>query len=448
MIKNSTSSFQNKKFQENITLIANHLLVIYAFLAPTTYDRGVSAIITILIALFIIRGNYLYYIKEALKNRLVQAFLIYTIVHIVWLFGTDNFADAKIAFKAVKYFIYPLLIALFFDKNFTIRVVSAFILGMLLSELISYMMHFHILPYKLDILNRTIFEAQNIGNPTPFLNHAFYNTFLSIVIGILLYNLLKNQNTILVKTISIFFITTASINITLVGGRVGYLAYIAVIIMTLLLVYGKKNFKIALPVALVSIFSFFTIAYYSSDMFKQRIDRAIVDKNEILKENPNYNTSIGLRLGFWKYSLEVIKENPIFGIGTGDEMSEVRSKFKSEHKYIKYIVHPHNEYLKNILQFGFVGFLAFLYILYQVFKIGGKDDKNLQSISIIILTAFMVLMLTEVMHKKLWVVFVLLTTVLSINSSYLKNINLKMNFKRWFFYFLATFVFIIIDLLQ
>ena len=63
----TTLSFQSDKFQENITLFANHLLVIFAFLAPTTYDRGNSAIIIILIALFIIRGNYLYYINYKFK---------------------------------------------------------------------------------------------------------------------------------------------------------------------------------------------------------------------------------------------------------------------------------------------------------------------------------------------------------------------------------------------
>lgn len=47
-------------------------------------------------------------------------------------------------------------------------------------------------------------------------------------------------------------------------------------------------------------------------------------------------------------------------------MSEVRSRFKEEHKYINHLVHPHNEYLKNILSFGFIGFLHF-YIFYIKF---------------------------------------------------------------------------------
>jgi O-antigen ligase len=444
----TTLSFQSDKFQENITLFANHLLVIFAFLAPTTYDRGNSAIIIILIALFIIRGNYLYYIKESLSNRLVQAFLIYVFVHVVWLIGTDTLENAIIGFKLVKYLIYPFLFTLFLDKNFITKIITAFILGMLLSELMSYLMHFHIIPYQLEILNTIVYKAQDIGNPTPFINHAFYNTFLSIVIGILLYNLLENKNTILTKIISIFFITTASINITLVGGRAGYLAFIAIILVTLILVYRKRFFKIALPIAIVVISIFFYLTYNNSDMFQKRIADAIKDKNELLKDNPNYNTSVGLRLGFWKYSLEVIKDNPLFGVGTGDVMSEVRSRFKEEHKYINHLVHPHNEYLKNILSFGFIGFFAFLYILYQVFKIAGKEDRNLQTIAIIILTGFMVLMLTEVLGKKLWIVFTILTTVLTVKASYIQNKNLEMTLNSFFVYLIGIILFIIVDLLQ
>ena len=114
---------------------------------------------------------------------------------------------------------------------------------MLFSESISYLIHFNLLPYKLELYNTIIYESQGVNNPSPFLNHSQYNVLLSIAIGFMLYNLLKNDNKILIKFISVFFIVTASVNLILVGGRIGYISYIVIIMLVLFLVYKMRIFK-------------------------------------------------------------------------------------------------------------------------------------------------------------------------------------------------------------
>ena len=57
-------------------------------------------------------------------------------------------------------------------------------------------------------------------------------------------------------------------------------------------------------------------------------------------------------------------------------------------------------------------------------------------------------MLTEVLGKKLWIVFTILTTVLTVKASYIQNKNLKMTLKSFFVYLIGIILFIIVDLLQ
>ena len=67
----------------------------------------------------------------------------------------------------------------------------------------------------------------------------------------------------------------------------------------------------------------------TSDLFQQRVDVAVITQFLILD---NKSSSVGLRITFALNSWDVIKENPIIGIGTGD--------FPMEYKKINQINTP------------------------------------------------------------------------------------------------------------
>ena len=146
------------EFQNKITFFANHLLVVLAFLSPL-YFRATSSVVFILLILLIVRRNYLYYFKEALSNKIVQAILLFILINILWLYGSDNLLDAKTELINLKYYLYSILFLLFVDKKFVYAIISGFILGMLFSESISYLIHFNLLPYKLELYNTIIYES-------------------------------------------------------------------------------------------------------------------------------------------------------------------------------------------------------------------------------------------------------------------------------------------------
>ena len=96
------------------------------------------------------------------------------------------------------------------------------------------------------------------------------------------------------------------------GGRAGQVAFFAMLVVLIIQILDKQRIKSLLTIFIVIPGIFFT-AYQTSDLFQQRVNSAY---NEALEYHPESNNSIGYRITFVRNSWDVIKENPIIGIGT------------------------------------------------------------------------------------------------------------------------------------
>jgi O-antigen ligase len=80
--------------------------------------------------------------------------------------------------------------------------------------------------------------------------------------------------------------------------------------------------------------------------------------------NPNGST-IRQRLEYWKTGIQLIKENFIFGVGTGD----IKDEYKKKYELNKSLLLPenrleaHNTFLTFYITFGIIGFLYLIYFL-------------------------------------------------------------------------------------
>ena len=97
---------------------------------------------------------------------------------------------------------------------------------------------------------------------------------------------------------------------------------------------------------------------------KNRIDSAIVNTT-LWIQNRQANTSSGVRLEMWKASFEVIKENPIIGVGE-DNYAKYQKKLIDQGKIDKFagnFLHPHGEYITSLVEQGIIGLLASIFVL-------------------------------------------------------------------------------------
>jgi hypothetical protein len=87
--------------------------------------------------------------------------------------------------------------------------------------------------------------------------------------------------------------------------------------------------------------------------------------------NPN-SSSLIQRVEYWRSSIQIIKQNPIFGVGTGDVPEAFRTYYSRANSMLdpQFRLRSHNQFLSITVAFGVVGLIWFLFVLlYPVIKL-------------------------------------------------------------------------------
>jgi O-antigen ligase len=388
----SISTYYNKiieyrdRHDATLSTWANHLIVIFAFFVPVSLGGRQSTLFLIMLV-FLLRGNYVGYVKEGLKDKLVQAFVIYFLVHVIWLIGTENFEFAKKVVHQAKFLLYPLLFITLIDRKYIPRILGAFLLGMLISELWSYGIYFEILPPNLHDGHQG-----TPNDPTPVHHHVHYGFMLAITATLLIQRLLVKNDQLWLKILLGLFFITATANIFINAGRTGYVMFVILVLALFLLTFRRRiiaGAMVSISIIKISLL----MAYYFSDTFRSRFDMS-VNSVQSMYLHDNYRSSLGTRAFVVLSSKDMEVRTWVFGVGTGDQLDAVKENIKTvapEYlKMAKSLQHLHNEYLRSILQFGIIGLLAFLYIPYQLFRYpqDDQDKKNMLSILAVAILSF------------------------------------------------------------
>lgn len=134
--------------------------------------------------------------------------------------------------------------------------------------------------------------------------------------------------------------------------------------------------------------------YIENPGLKTRIMKIMVAYDNYADDRDANGSSVFQRVEYIKASLNIIKENPILGVGTGDisvafndYYEESNSKLIRENR-----LRSHNQYLAITVAFGVVGLIWFLFsMIYPLYA----DKKNLNYLYIVFLLIMMLSMLTE-----------------------------------------------------
>lgn len=123
-----------------------------------------------------------------------------------------------------------------------------------------------------------------------------------------------------------------------------------------------------------------SVGMFSSTVQK-RVSEVVVDSQTVLKTDTI--ASSGLRIGFWRTTLDIAKHNPILGTGMGTWAEEYRKYVVSTPNTPKIAAsggNPHQEYLLMASQLGFVGLALFLTWIGRCF-VGSRSLENHERIA-------------------------------------------------------------------
>jgi len=346
------------------TKYMNYFILTYAFLLPLS-RAGVVFLSGVLVVGWLLEGRFKEKYQLLKQSKIVLALSIFILFNVVSFLWSDNIHNAFEYVKKYWYFLPMLIIFTSIQKGYITKTLSAFILGMFISEVIAYGVFFELWQFK----------HATPENPTPFMHHIEYSIFLAFTALVLLGRIFR-EDTLKYKLMYGLFFTTISGNLFLTAGRTGQLAFI--LGLFILAMISFKNKMKAFVVFSVLSLTLLGTAFTFSTTFHDRIMTAKMSLVKVVEEE-NYCTSWGSRIGAWVVSKDIIIEHPIIGIGIDDNMQAFYHLIQTKYPQMvcsgNTLVHMHNQYLQILTQTGIIGLFLFLLIFYMIGKLEIEDDE-------------------------------------------------------------------------
>ncbi len=413
--------------KSKINMYINYLAIVFAFgLGLAKFLVPISG--ALIIILWLIEGDFKRKIDFIVRHKSLVLFLVFIFYLFLTLYISANidYYNTPRPFWAGKhitpifyyfkhYFFYTLvLLALVtsLKREFVRYVLGAFILGMLVNEVTSYLIFFGVIkPLHYHFNQPTIVPF--------FINHSYYSFFLVIAIFLMIIELKRFQLPIFIKVIFGFFLITATLNLMINTGRIGQFSFFIIAIIAFIYFFKPKLKTIIGAFLVISVL--FLVFYNISTPFKNRIDKTLNSFDYLVKTKDlvRKRSSLSNRLVMDIIGLNIAKEYPLFGVGI-DEAMNAKNKIintkLTRFKFEKNVLHFHNNYIQYLVEGGIVGLVLFLAFIVSVFT--EKSNFVGRDIQVILIPAFLLMSLTEVpfLRDRTFALFILLYAIILIYS--------------------------------
>lgn len=387
-------------------LLFQYTVIVLAFSIPLSI-AAYTALSALLLVLWVIEGNW----NEKWQLIRTQPFfksiiLFYLFIALSLLWSTDINHGLE---HLRKYYILLLIPIIYtsFDRKWIPQIYSAFLAAMIISEILSYLIYFQLIPFKYK-------DSWSPLDPSPFMHHTIYSIFLIFSIFLMTIQLLHKQKTKFLMLIYSFFILTMTANLFINAGRTGQFSLLITLFIFLSIQF-KLHWAKTLFAAIATSFILFTTAFFTSPNFHNRTLETYSSIDHFITEGSPLNDSTGLRFMMWKVAGDLIHDNPLLGVGIGDERNmyqKVLLKKSSELKNdISGFSDFHNTYLQITVEAGIVGLLMFCFVFYTLYK-NLDTQHEFKLVGSIMLTLMLLYMsIGNFPAAYLTILFVLLTSI-------------------------------------
>ncbi len=278
------------------------------------------------------------------------SFFALYLIGITYSIGTD-YDIKQILLKFNWLLLSPLWLPLWAEDRWRQRALNAFLITMSVTLILSYIKYFH------WIESTTFWHSLNArlsDNTTVFKDYIIQSFLMSLAAMLFLYRFMQKKQ----LGYGILFVL-ALFNILLVSqSRTGYIIFTLLLAYTLFSQLTLKKAGIIFGTSVVIMTSLLIIL---PNTMQQRVDHAIYDLHQW--EKGHEKTSLGYRMAWQLHALELFKQRPLFGYGTGSIKTAYAHLPQQETWQTGIVNNTSNEYLNIAVQFGSAGLLLFLGLL-------------------------------------------------------------------------------------
>ena len=373
-----------------------YFFIILTFVIPL-YDKLVPPVIMVIGLTWLLEFNFREKIERVKVSRKRKNILAFGVLYLLYVIGTTYsdilhgqegaFFDLEVKLSLL---IFPLLFATIDFSNlredFAENILDAFVGGSFLNLLF---LLFHAV-YRFFFLGEpsTVFYYTGL---TVFFHPSYLAMFYAFSVGILVIRLFSNTgSTKFQRYLTLFLIFVFQVFIVLLSSKAGILGMGVVYIVITLYLLIKKSFGIRIlflvPIFLLATFVITLFMFPASYGRFGTVKKSLENEQSLPSDT---HESSAARVLVWKSAFEIIKSNPLIGVGTGDVKQELMKVYKKNdiEMAVEEHLNAHDQYIQTAIALGIIGFLVLIsyFILPAIYAY--KND-NLLYLTLLSLVAF------------------------------------------------------------
>jgi O-antigen ligase len=354
--------------QETSYKIYRYFFPALAFVMPI-HDKLVPPLILLIAINWLLELNFSEKLRNFKNQKLKKYLLLPLFLYLLYVIGTFYSAqlkgpsgalfDLEVKLSMLLFPVFFMTIDLTkFRNDFSKMILKAFIYGCLVSSII--------------LINKAMmgyFKNQDASvfyyTGLSWMHHPSYIAlYFTFAIAILLTWILKKSNPIIFKrNLAIMLIIHFQIFIVLLSSKAGIIGFFTTLILIIVYYFIRHREKLKFTLIITGIIlSTFVVILF---IFPASINRFYAIKKSIednqIPDNLKTESSAS-RLLVWECSLEIIQENFLFGVGTGDVKTELIKKY-NEKQIVQALaekLNPHNQFLQTFIAIGLTGFILLI----------------------------------------------------------------------------------------
>lgn len=323
----------------------------FSIALPHIIFPGKAGLISLLLfTLWMFEGDLKNKILTLYSSKLFLSLIGFILLLSLSMLWSEYSNIGLVRLSVFKYYLFliPVLITSINKQN-ALKLIHAFVLGNISHALLMVLLSYNLiqLPSRL-----TLYSPYSVYAPFFVFSsfYCFYYFFHNL-------NSKKIIRSIIYLSCSLLLIYIIFTN----NGRSGQIAFLCSTILTFFLLHDNwKKSIIFFAITTVIL----TTIILSSNKVKSKYISSTNEIGQIMKGD--YHGSWGARWGLLVTNYEVIKQNPILGIGLGDTqdaMQRIIARGKNQKSYaIAHYDGSHNHYITILTSAGIIGFILYISI--------------------------------------------------------------------------------------
>jgi len=355
------------------------LALLIAFTLP--FGKFTPLFIGLLLINWLIEGDLKTKFNAIIKSKFAVIFISFYLLHVLGLLYTNNldsgFFDIQVK---LSLFVFPLIFASKpLPKSQLSNVFYAFTIGLVYASI--YMLSRAVSLYYLE--NEVAFFYQEFS---ALIHTSYISMYMNLAIVWLLLEFFKKEqeNILFSKPTSILLVVFFSFIIVLLTSKSGLitLSLIYISILFYLILVRKKYLVGAIGIVMIA----------SSLLLVVRFAPAVANRMDSFlgaihtKSSSETTESTSVRMLIWESSTQVIKNNFLFGVGTGDAKDTLNTEYSKNNitNALNHNLNAHNEFYQVCICLGLVGFILLVLSLFYPLIYSSKTADYLYVIFLII----------------------------------------------------------------